>query len=202
MHTLIEHARAFPAKIADQQERFARLADGQQPQALFISCSDSRVIPSMLTGARPGDLFELRTEGNIVPPYRAQAVCGVAGSLEFAVQSLQVPDIVVCGHSHCGAVEGLMRPQHVQTMPLVRRWLSRAGRRPRAGELWQIQGLGQDPTEATQQHVLTQLDHLRSYPFIARRLSSGRLRLHGWYYTVETGEVLFAVPGTRAFKPL
>ncbi|MBA2810243.1 carbonic anhydrase [Streptomyces sp. KM273126] len=202
MQTLIEHARTFPEKISDQQEEFAQLVQGQQPQALFISCSDSRVIPALFTGARPGDLFELRTAGNIVPPYRSQAACGVAGSLEFAVQALQVPDIVVCGHSHCGAVQGLMREQNVRTMPLVRHWLSRAGHHSRTDEPWQTQGLGEDPTPVTQEHVLTQLDHLRSYPFIARRLSSGRLRLHAWYYTVETGEVLAATPGRRTFKPL
>ncbi|ALV33524.1 carbonic anhydrase [Streptomyces sp. CdTB01] len=202
MHHLIEHARTFSEKIADQREEFARLAQGQQPQALFISCSDSRVIPSMFTGARPGDLFELRTAGNIVPPYQGQTACGVAGSLEFAVHALQVPDIILCGHSHCGAVQGLLREQNVQTMPLVRRWLAKAGHRTRPDEPWQTQGLGEDTAAATQRHVLTQLEHLRSYPFIARRLESGRLRLHGWYYTVETGEVLFAVPGARAFRPL
>ncbi|WP_328501064.1 carbonic anhydrase [Streptomyces sp. NBC_00457] len=202
MQSLIEHARTFPAKIVDRQEDFAHLARGQKPQALFISCSDSRVIPSLFTGAAPGDLFELRTAGNIVPRYRAQAACGVAGSLEFAVQALQIPDIVVCGHSHCGAVQGLIREQTVHTMPLVRRWLSWAERRAQADEPWQTQGLGEDPTAVTQQHVLTQLDHLRSYPFIARRLSSGRLRLHAWYYTVETGDVLACAPGARTFKPL
>ncbi|WP_331753263.1 carbonic anhydrase (plasmid) [Streptomyces sp. NBC_00637] len=202
MQTLIEHARTFPAKTADQQEEFARLAHGQKPQALFISCSDSRVIPSLFTGARPGDLFELRTAGNIVPRYRAQAACGVAGSLEFAVQALQVPDIIVCGHSHCGAVQGLMREQNVQTMPLVRRWLAWAGYRSGGDEPWQTRGLGEDPTAVTQQHVLTQLEHLRSYPFIARRIASGRLRLHAWYYTVETGEVLACATGRRTFKPL
>ncbi|WP_329245440.1 carbonic anhydrase [Streptomyces pseudovenezuelae] len=202
MQSLIEHARTFPEKIADQQEEFERLARGQQPQALFISCSDSRVIPSMFTGARPGDIFELRTAGNIVPRYRPQAACGVAGSLEFALQVLQVPDIVVCGHSHCGAVQGLMREQSVQTMPLLRRWLSWAEYRATGDEPWQTQGLGDDPTAVTQQHVLTQLEHLRSYPYVARRIASGRLRLHAWFYTVETGEVLACAPGSRTFKPL
>jgi carbonic anhydrase len=202
MHTLIEHARTFPGKISDQQEEFARLARGQQPQALFISCSDSRVTPSLFTGARPGDLFEVRTAGNIIPLYRAQAACAVAGSLEFAVQHLQVPDIVVCGHSHCGAVQGLMREQNVRNMPLVRRWLTWAGYRAGGDEPWQTQGLSEDPTPVTQQHVLTQLEHLRSYPFIARRLASGRLRLHAWYYTVETGEVLACTPGSRTFTSL
>ncbi|MDT9692562.1 carbonic anhydrase [Streptomyces sp. P9(2023)] len=202
MQSLIEHARTFPTRISEQQQEFAQLAHGQQPQALFISCSDSRVIPSLFTGARPGDLFELRTAGNIVPRYRARAACGVAGSLEFAVQVLQVSDIVVCGHSHCGAVQGLMREQTVQHLPLVRRWLAWAGHRAGGDEPWQTRGLGQDPVSVTQQHVLTQLDHLRSYPCVARRLSSGRLRLHAWYYTVETGDVLACAPGSRAFKPL
>ncbi|KFF98271.1 carbonic anhydrase [Streptomyces scabiei] len=202
MQALIDHARTFPAKVADQQQEFAQLARGQKPQALFISCSDSRVIPSMFTGARPGDIFELRTAGNIVPRYRAQAACGVAGTLEFAVQALQISDIVVCGHSHCGAVQGLMREQSVHTMPLVRRWLAWAGHRAHSDEPWQTQGLGEDPTAVTHRHVLTQLDHLRSYPCIARRLSSGRLRLHAWYYTVETGEVLACQPGSHVFKPL
>ncbi|MCZ0990945.1 carbonic anhydrase [Streptomyces diastatochromogenes] len=202
MQSLIDHARTFPAKIADRQEEFERLARGQQPQALFISCSDSRVIPSMFTGARPGDIFELRTAGNIVPRYRPQAACGVAGSLEFALQALQVPDIVVCGHSHCGAVQGLMREQNVRTMPLLRRWLSWAEYRASGNEPWQTQGLGEDPTAVAQQHVLTQLEHLRSYPYVARRITSGRLRLHAWFYTVETGEVLACAPGSRTFKPL
>ncbi|MDT9695152.1 carbonic anhydrase [Streptomyces sp. P17] len=202
MQSLIEHARTFPAKIVDRQDEFAHLAEGQKPQALFISCSDSRVIPSLFTGAAPGDLFELRTAGNIVPRYRTQAACGVAGSLEFAVQALRIPDIVVCGHSHCGAVQALMREQTVQTMPLVRRWLTWAGHRPGSDEPWQTRGLGDDLVAVTQRHVLTQLDHLRSYPFIARRLTSGQLRLHAWHYTVETGEVLACAPGARAFQPL
>ncbi|EGX56813.1 carbonic anhydrase [Streptomyces zinciresistens K42] len=202
MQTLIEHARAFPTRVTGRQEEFTRPAGGRPPQALFVSCSDARVIPSLFTGALPGDLFEIRTAGNIVPPYRAQAACAVAGSLEFAVRALQVGDIVVCGHSDCGPVEGLLRERTVQTMPLVRRWLTGAGYRPDAEEPWQAQGLGADAVAATQQHVLTQLGHLRSYPFVARRVASGRLRLHAWYYTVETGEVLATAPGGTAFTPL
>ncbi|MFG2847301.1 carbonic anhydrase [Kitasatospora sp. NPDC048296] len=209
MQTLIEHARTFPAALSERREEFARLANGQRPQALFISCSDSRVIPSMFTGARPGDLFELRTAGNIVPRYRAQAgACGVAGSLEFAVQALGVPDIVVCGHSHCGAVQGLVREQGVASMPLVGRWLAWAGHRPEADGTASAQGPAEaqgsapDLVAVTQQHVLTQLDHLRSYPFVARRLAAGRLRLHAWYYTVETGAVQAWKPARGAFQAL
>ncbi|MFB6978859.1 carbonic anhydrase [Streptomyces scopuliridis] len=204
MRSLIDHARTFPATVAEQQQEFAELARGQRPQALFIACSDSRVMPTMFTGARPGDIFELRTAGNIVPRYRPQAACGVAGTLEYAVTALRVPDIIVCGHSHCGAVQGLMREQTVRTMPLVRRWLGWAGHRPEAvaEEPWQTRLIGEDPTEVTQRHLLTQVEHLRSYPCVARRVATGRLRLHAWFYTVETGEVLVGTPGGRAFQPL
>ncbi|MCX4920011.1 carbonic anhydrase [Streptomyces sp. NBC_00687] len=202
MHALIEHARTFPDQISGRHEEFAKLAQGQKPQALFISCSDSRVVPSMFTGARPGDIFELRTAGNIVPPYRPQVPCAVAGTVEFAVQALHILDIVVCGHSHCGAVQGLMREQTVQTMPMLRHWLYRAGYRARGEGPWQVQGLSEDPAAVAQRHILTQLDHLRSYPWISRRLTSGRLRLHAWYYTVETGQVLSCPSDSTEFAAL
>ncbi|MFI8320375.1 MULTISPECIES: carbonic anhydrase [Streptomyces] len=202
MQSLIDHARSFPAKIADHQQDFANLARGQRPMAVFVSCSDSRVIPSLITGARPGEIFELRTAGNIVPRYRASASCGVAASLEFAVKALQVPDIIVCGHSHCGAVQGLMHRQSLESLPLMQRWLAGAGHIRERLVAPRAKSLGDDPVEVTQRHLLTQLDHLRSYPWIAQRLTAGRLRLHGWYYTVDTGEVLACQPGSREFRRL
>ncbi|SBW26340.1 carbonic anhydrase [Candidatus Protofrankia californiensis] len=200
MQSLIDHARSFPAKIDDRREEFARLVRGQRPQALFISCSDSRVMPSLITGARPGEIFELRTAGNIVPSYHPQVTCGVAGTLEFAVKALNVPDIVICGHSHCGAVQALIRRETVQSMPLVERWLARASHRPDKPE--STRATGEDPDAVAKQHLLTQLGHLQTYPCVARRLASGRLRLHAWFYTVETGEVLAHRPGAREFQPL
>ncbi|AWI31689.1 carbonic anhydrase [Streptomyces tirandamycinicus] len=202
MQSLIEHARQFPARIAGQQGAYAALARGQQPQALFITCSDSRVIPSLITGARPGDIFEVRTAGNIVPPWQPQAACAVGGSLEFALEALEVPDIVVCGHSHCGAVKGLLREQDVRSMPLVRGWLTRAGHRTGRNAPAAASSTEEELAPAVQRHVLTQLDHLRSYPCVTRRLETGRLRLHAWYYTVETGEVLACAPDGRTFRPL
>ncbi|MFJ2472202.1 carbonic anhydrase [Streptomyces sp. NPDC087659] len=202
MQSLIDHARQFPARIAGQQDAYAALARGQRPQALFITCSDSRVIPALITGARPGDVFEVRTAGNIVPPWRPGAACAVGGSLEFALEALEVPDVVVCGHSHCGAVQGLLREQDVRSMPLVRRWLTRAGHRTGRDEPAPASSTDEELTPAVQRHVLTQLDHLRTYPCVARRLDSGRLRLHAWYYTVESGEVLACAPGGRVFRPL
>ncbi|MEV0965212.1 MULTISPECIES: carbonic anhydrase [unclassified Streptomyces] len=202
MQSLIENARRFPARIAGQQGAYAALARGQRPQALFITCSDSRVIPSLITGAGPGDVFEVRTAGNIVPPWQPQAACAVGGSLEFALEALEVPDIVVCGHSHCGAVQGLLREQDVRSMPLVRGWLTRAGHRTGRDTPAEAPSTDEELAPAVRRHVLTQLDHLRTYPCVTRRLETGRLRLHAWYYTVETGEVLACGADGRTFRPL
>ncbi|GAB3880407.1 carbonic anhydrase [Kibdelosporangium lantanae] len=193
MQSFIDHARGFPAAIADRRAQFAELANGQEPQALFVSCSDSRVMPSLFTGAQPGEVFELRTAGNIIPPYQPSAVCAVGATLEFALQALAVPDIVVCGHSHCGAVQGLLRRDKVRRMPLVRDWLTRAGHR---------ENTETDLRTAIQRHLLLQVDHLRTYPIVATAIAEGRLRLHAWYYTVETGEVLAHDPATATFHPL
>ena len=105
MQPLIDNARTF----GQRPEEFARLAEGQSPQVLFITCSDSRVVPALITGARPGELFELRTAGNIVPPYASEHPTSEAATIEYAVEVLGVRDIVVCGHSHCGAVGALVR---------------------------------------------------------------------------------------------
>jgi carbonic anhydrase len=202
MQSLIDHARSFPEKIADRQQDCVDLASGRRPQALFIACSGSRVMPSLITGAGPGDIFELRTAGHIVLRYRPQAACGVGGTLEFAAKALNGPDIVVCGHSHCGAIQGLMRSRSVQTIPLVQRWLAWARHRPGPESPWPTRALGEDPCEVARRHLLGQLDQLRTYPCVARRPASGRLRPHAWSYTVETGEVLAHRPGTHDFQPL
>jgi carbonic anhydrase len=197
MQSFIDHARGFPAAIAGRRAQFAELANGQEPQALFVSCSDSRVMPSLFTGAQPGEVFELRTAGNIIPPYEPRAVCAVGATLEFALEALAVPDIVICGHSHCGAVQGLLRRDKVRRMPLVRDWLTRAGHGDKTSDDTET-----DLSAAIQRHLLVQVDHLRTYPIVATALAEGRLRLHAWFYTVETGEVLAHDPATAAFQPL
>lgn len=180
MQPLIDNARTF----GQRPEEFARLAEGQSPEVLFITCSDSRVVPALITGARPGELFELRTAGNIVPPYTADRPTGETATIEYAVEVLGVTDIVVCGHSHCGAVGALVRGDDLDAVPAVRDWLTSATPRPA--------GAVEDPTVAdgVQNHVLSQLLRLRSYPCVEKRLADGRLRLRGWYYEVHTGAVL------------
>lgn len=189
---LIDNARAF----GQRPEEFAQLAEGQSPQVLFITCSDSRVVPALITGARPGELFELRTAGNIVPPYASEHPCSEAATIEYAVEVLGVKDVIVCGHSHCGAVGALVRGDDLDAVPAVRDWLTHATPRPK--------GAVEDPTvaEGVQSHVLAQLLRLRSYPCVADKLAQGRLALHAWYYEVHTGAVQAHRPQTDTFESL
>lgn len=193
MQPLIDNARTF----GQRPEEFAELAQGQSPQALFIACSDSRVVPALITGARPGDLFELRTAGNIVPPYGSDGPAGETATIEYAVEVLGVSDIVVCGHSHCGAVGALVRGDDLDGVPAVRDWLTHAAGEPDAAD-------PDDPCveRAVTHHVLSQLLRLRSYPCVERRLADGTLTLHGWYYEVHTGAVRAHRPDTDAFEAL
>jgi carbonic anhydrase len=193
MQPLIDNARAF----GQRPEEFAGLAKGQSPEVLFITCADSRVVPALITGARPGELFELRTAGNIVPPYASEHPTSEAATVEYAVEVLGVKDIVVCGHSHCGAVGAVVRGDDLNAVPAVRDWLAHAADEPKCSDK-------ADPTvaEAVQNHVLTQLLRLGSYPCIEQRLESGRLRLHGWYYEVHTGAVREHRAATDTFETL
>jgi len=192
MQPLIDNARTF----GQRPEEFAKLAEGQSPQVLFITCSDSRVVPALITGARPGELFELRTAGNIVPPYISTTPTAEAATIEYAVEVLGVRDIVVCGHSHCGAVGALVRGDDLTAVPAVRDWLAQATPRPA--------GAAADPavTEGVQSHVLAQVLRLRSYPCVAGKLAEGRLALHAWYYEVHTGAVRAHAASTDTFEAL
>ncbi|WP_406174582.1 carbonic anhydrase [Streptomyces sp. NBC_00996] len=192
MQPLIDHARSFGRRPED----FASLAQGQSPQVLFITCSGSRVVPALITGARPGELFELRTAGNIVPPYACDRPTSEAATVEYAVDVLGVSEIVVCGHSHCGAVGALVRGEDLTAVPAVRDWLAQAEPPSDASD--------DDPAvaDAVQNHVLAQLLRLRAYPCVQRAMTAGRLRLHGWYYEVHTGAVRAYTPDTDSFEAL
>ncbi len=193
MQPLIDNARTF----GQRPEEFARLAEGQSPEVLFITCADSRVVPALITGARPGQLFELRTAGNIVPPYSSGTPTGEAATIEYAVEVLGVKHIVVCGHSHCGAVGAVVRGDDLNAVPAVRDWLAYAADQPTCSD-------PADPTvaEAVQNHVLTQLLRLRSYPCIDKRLAESQLELHGWYYEVHTGAVREHLAESAKFETL
>ncbi len=178
----------FPAQRA-VYERLVR--DGQKPKALIIACADSRVAPEHFTGAGPGEIFVCRNAGNIVPPF-AQGSGGVSATVEFAVVALGVTEIIVCGHSDCGAMKGVANPGALESMPSVAAWLRHSHAAGRI--VCEAYPANLDPKSRNQalalENVVVQLNHLRSYPSVAAGLASGRLRLHGWYFAIETGELL------------
>jgi carbonic anhydrase len=188
--------------FSSHEELFKRLAKGQSPEALFITCSDSRISPTLLTQTDPGELFILRNAGNIVPPHRASNG-GEAATIEYAVLALGVKDIIVCGHSHCGAMKGLLHPEDVADLPAVSSWLSHAETTRRIiKENYSDLDDKARLTAAIEENVLVQLENLRTHPAVAARLAKGELHLHGWVYKIETGEVFNYDPVHGQFASL
>jgi carbonic anhydrase len=190
MKEIIDGFRRFHRGVFEARRRqFERLALGQHPHTLFITCSDSRIDPCLLTQSEPGDLFVLRNAGNIIPPRGIPS--GEEATIEYAVDGLGVHDIVVCGHSHCGAVRGLLDPREVQGLPAVGRWLDHAKEvrrivREKYGHLEEDQLLW----AAIRENVLVQVEHLYTLPTVASRLARGDLRIHAWVYkTVLSGRM-------------
>lgn len=194
MQALIDRARTTAARSGDISHR----AVGQSPQALFATCSDSRVVPALITGAEPGDLFELRTAGGIIPAYNTRNSSGEVATIEYAVEVLNIQDIVLCSHSHCGAVGALLRSDELKGMPAMRRLLQ--GEAPPTRLM--PSSAQDDIIPAVQQHVLNQVDRLRNYPCIANRMERNALRLHAWCYEVHTGQVTAHDPAANTFLPL
>jgi carbonic anhydrase len=168
---------------------FEQLAAEQNPETLFITCSDSRIDPNLLTRSKPGDLFILRNAGNIIPAHSA-GTNGESATIEFAVTGLGVKDIIICGHSHCGAMKGLLKPEIVAALPAMSAWLKHAETTRRIIEDNYQHLEGEALLTATvEENVLVQLENLRTLPSVASRLKSGDVHLHGWVYKIETGDV-------------
>ncbi len=203
MQKLIQGIHTFQEKdFLPMEGLYQKLAKGQTPETLFITCSDSRIDPNLLTQARPGDLFILRNAGNIVPPHGA-ANGGEAATIEFAVAALGVKDIIVCGHSHCGAMKGLLEPELVSTLPSVAAWLNHAESTRRiVQENYQHLEGAQLLTATIEENVLVQLENLRTLPAVAARLARGDVHLHGWVYKIETGEVFGFDHSSGQFVPI
>jgi carbonic anhydrase len=200
MQKLIEGIHQFQSNIfRPQREWFERLIDGQRPLALFITCSDSRVNPNLITQTNPGELFIVRNAGNIVPPHHPHPG-GEEATVEFAIVELGIRDIIVCGHTRCGAMKGLLALDELQDMPGVKYWLAHAEATRRIIRE-KYQHLSDVPllTAATQENVLVQLEHLRTHPAVASGLAAGKLKLHGWVYKIETGEVFAFDPSIGQF---
>ena len=185
------------------QKFFETLAEGQSPLALFITCSDSRIDPNLLTQTKPGELFILRTAGNIVPTYNS-VQGGEAATIEYAVTALKVQDIIVCGHSHCGAMGGLLHPESLGTMPAVKSYLEHAEATRRIVEenYTHLTDPDERLTLTVKENVLVQLESLRTHPSVRAAMSRGDLKLHGWVYRFESGEVFTYDPEQNEFRPL
>lgn len=182
---------------------FEKLADKpQRPIALFITCADSRVHPNLITQTEPGDLFLLRNAGNIVPPH-GSVVAGEAATIEYAIEVLNVRNIIICGHSQCGAMQALISGKGIDTLPSVKEWFNHAEATRRIVQ----QKYSQLPdaekaVAAVEQNVLVQLNNLSTHPSVAARLATGELHTFGWYYDIRSGRILQFDPIKGEFEEL
>ena len=203
MDSLVHGYHKFIRHVFPQKKKFyAELAKGQTPPYLFITCSDSRVMPNEFTQADPGVLFFERSIGNIVPmPGSGEHEAKAA--IEYAVMALKVSHIIICGHTKCGAVQALLEPEMIAGTPDVQKWL-RAARFGRDAFLERHRGLSKDELweEAVRENVRKQLEHLKLIRCVARGIENGRLDVWGWVYNIENGRLSTLDPETNAFVPL
>ncbi len=190
MEDLLVGVARFQAEVFPlEREHFASLADQQDPMALFITCSDSRVVPNLITQTKPGELFLCRDVGNIVPAH-GSVYGGVSATIEYAVSVLKVEHIVVCGHFDCGAMRCLLQPDALKDLPSVAGWLAHAeAARRTVVEAHPGATIDELMPLLVEQNVVSQLANLRTHPAVAARVTTGQLRLHGWTYRIETGDV-------------
>ncbi len=204
MDHIIDGVLRFQREVHPGREQmFHKLAEGQSPSAMFIGCADSRIIPEMLTQQGPGTLFVVRNAGNIVPPH-SPVPGGVTASIEYAVAVLGIPDIVICGHSGCGAMTAVLRGgENLERLPAVARWLHFT-RDARESVLAELGDAGEEAQldALVRENVLAQLDHIVTHPSVAEAIERKQLRLHGWVYDIRSGDVSTYDARTRRFVAL
>lgn len=187
----------------DHKELFRQLGRQQKPHSLFIGCSDSRVVPNLITRTHPGELFVVRNIANIVPPYReTEEFVATTSAIEYAVLALKVDTIVVCGHSNCGGCAALNQPEEsLQQLPHVRKWLQVSKEvRGRVDRLM----VGDSPEErewlTERVNILVQMKNLLTFPYIKSRYKAGTLQILGWHYIIETGEIFNFCDEKKVFE--
>ena len=190
MEKLVKGFLKFRTEVfGKKKELFTRLSKNQAPRALFITCSDSRVDPTLLTQTDPGELFILRNAGNMIPPYGSMQG-GSTATIEYAMAVLKVPHIIVCGHTDCAVMRALLHPEDVRDLPAVKEWVGQA-ETTRCLMREHYTGLRGNARliKTTQENVRSQLDHLRTHPSVALQLRKKKVDLHGWVYSISTGDV-------------
>lgn len=205
MNSLISGAIKFMHEdFLEQKDLFEQLSSSQNPHTLFIGCSDSRVVPSLITSTLPGELFVVRNIANIVPAYKASnEYLATTSAIEYAINALNVRNIVICGHSNCGGCESIYHSEKLESMPTVKNWL------------WQLNDIKEEVLKAqrdfglseqekyyfTQRlNILTSLENIKTYPNVQEKMQKDELNLHGWHYVIDSGQV-FAYDG-HSFKLL
>ncbi len=186
------------------RELFEKLSEGQSPEVLFITCSDSRIDANMITQTKPGDLFIVRNAGNIVPPHSSGSTgTGTIASIEYSVGALQTEEIIICGHTDCGAMKGALNPDMLEEFPHVCEWLKHSEAALRVIKDNHDELEGKDRlAKMIEENVISQLQHLRTHPFVASRLRSKKVNLHGWIYDIKTGQITAYNEETGDFEPL
>lgn len=203
MEKLVKGIHSFrTGYFATHRQLFEQLATtGQNPETLFITCSDSRVVPTLITNAAPGELFIVRNVGNVVP--RADLPGGTAAAIQYAVEVLNVENVIVCGHTQCGAMQAILHPERVEELTYVKRWLRQTENLRRLmQERYAHLNDAARLTVAVQENVLAQLENLREYPFIADRLDAQTLHISGWVFDLARGEVFDYDPEAGEFASL
>jgi carbonic anhydrase len=188
---LIQGIHKFRAEVFPRERQlYLMLSAGQVPETLFITCSDSRIDPTRFTSSNPGELFLIRNAGNLVPPYGTASGSGELATIEYAVSVLNVKNIVVCGHSNCGAVSAMLHPENLKGLPSVSSWLAHMERTRR---IVQDNYSHLEPDDllkvAVQENVLVQLEHVMMQPAVAGRMLRGDIRLFAWYFDIQTAKV-------------
>lgn len=188
--------------VSSHQELLEQLALGQKPRVLFVACSDSRVDPNLITNTDVGELFVIRNAGNIIPPYGA-ANGGEGGTIEYAISALGIEQVVICGHSNCGAMKGLLKLNKLQKdMPLVYDWLKHAEATRRLVMENYSHYNDEDLMDMlVAENVLIQIDNLKTYPIVKARMHQGKLKIYAWVYNIETGDVLAYDARTHTYIP-
>jgi carbonic anhydrase len=206
MQQLIDGYTRFRSKVFPQHSQlFEKLSKGQQPQALFICCSDSRVMPEMMMQCEPGVIFPIRNAGNLVPP-PSEHGSGVAATVEYALRVLGVADVIVCGHSDCGAMKGLLQAETLDSLPIVKAWLENAGSASR----WltstlkdsKVMSFEEQVQLVTEANVIAQMQNLHAHPAVYEFVRRGKLNVHGWMYDIASGEIRRFDAEKGSFVPL
>jgi carbonic anhydrase len=203
MNPFVNGYRKFRSDVYPRQaSKYLALAKSQKPSTLFITCSDSRVVPSVFTQTVEGELFQCRVVGNLVPAHGAHAG-GVSSAIEYANRVLEVPHIIVCGHSDCGAMRAFQHPEKLESLKHVRSWMEHADSaialaKDQFGHLHGDQFLA----ALTKENIVAQLANLKTHPSVASRLRKGTLEVHGWYYDIGEGTVEAYDANGGLFLPL